>query len=132
MRLEIGSKESVKKKVVLVIVLCMIMTMSSTALAAGNTATTQTLFDTVEKLVGEIFNELVTISTVIAALGCAIALFIRLLSRNTRSIEEANSWLKRIIISWLVLNSLAFFVAYGRNITEQLSSGYDPIYSSGN
>ena len=42
----------------------------------------------------------------------AIALLVRMISRNQRAVDEATSWLKRIVITWIVLNSLGFIVAY--------------------
>ena len=42
----------------------------------------------------------------------AIALLVRMVSRNQRSVDEATSWLKRIVITWIVLNSLGFIVTY--------------------
>jgi len=42
----------------------------------------------------------------------AIALLIRMISRNNRAVEEATSWLKRIVVTWIILNSLGFIVAY--------------------
>lgn len=107
---------------ILVMVFCMILSVSSFAFAAE--ASTGALFDTVTEMVGEIFDELVTISTLIAALGITIAFFIRLLSRNQRAVEEANAWIKRIIISWLVINALSFFVAYGQSIVDTLNEGH--------
>ncbi len=35
-----------------------------------------------------------------------------MVSRNQRSVDEATSWLKRIVITWIVLNSLGFIVTY--------------------
>ena len=40
------------------------------------------------------------------------ALIVRMVSRNQRAVDEATSWLKRIVITWIVLNSLGFIVAY--------------------
>ena len=42
----------------------------------------------------------------------AIALLIRMISRNQRAVEEATQWLKRIVVTWIILNSLGFVVAY--------------------
>ena len=42
----------------------------------------------------------------------AIALLVRMISRNQRAVDEATSWLKRIVITWIILNSLGFIVAY--------------------
>ena len=42
----------------------------------------------------------------------AIALLVRMISRNQRAVDEATSWLKRIVVTWIILNSLGFIVAY--------------------
>lgn len=49
---------------------------------------------------------------VVAVTVAAIALLVRMISRNQRAVDEATSWLKRIVITWIVLNSLGFIVAY--------------------
>jgi len=56
--------------------------------------------------------ELVGISSIVAVTAAAVALLIRMISRNQRAVDEATSWLKRIIVTWLVLNTLGFAVAY--------------------
>ena len=52
------------------------------------------------------------ISAIVAVTVAAIALLVRMISRNQRAVDEATSWLKRIVITWIVLNSLGFIVAY--------------------
>ena len=39
-------------------------------------------------------------------------MIVRMVSRNQRAVDEATSWLKRIVITWIVLNTLGFIVAY--------------------
>ena len=39
-------------------------------------------------------------------------LFVRMVSRNQKVVDEASAWLKRIIITWIILNTLGFIVAY--------------------
>ena len=68
-----------------------------------------TTFSTVMK---DIYGKLVGISTIVAVTASAVALLVRMISRNQRAVDEATSWLKRIIITWFVLNTLGFFVAY--------------------
>ena len=63
-------------------------------------------FSTIMK---DVYGELVGISTIVAVTAAAVAL---LISRNQRAVDEATSWLKRIIVTWLVLNTLGFAVAY--------------------
>ena len=60
----------------------------------------------------DIYEELVAISTIVAVTVAAIALLVRMISRNQRAVDEATSWLKRIVITWIILNSLGFIVAY--------------------
>ena len=68
-----------------------------------------TRFSTIMK---DVYGQLVTISTIVAVTAAAIALLVRMISRNQRSVDEATSWLKRIVITWIVLNSLVFIVTY--------------------
>ena len=42
----------------------------------------------------------------------AVALVIRMVSRNQKAVDEATAWLKRIVITWIILNSLGLIVAY--------------------
>lgn len=66
-------------------------------------------FSTIMK---DVYGELVGISTIVAVTAAAVALLIRMISRNQRAVDEATSWLKKIIVTWLVLNTLGFAVAY--------------------
>ena len=66
-------------------------------------------FSTIMK---DVYGELVGISTIVAVTAAAVALLIRMISRNQRAVDEATSWLKRIIVTGLVLNTLGFAVAY--------------------
>lgn len=52
------------------------------------------------------------ISTIVAVTVAAVALIVRMVSRNQRAVDEATSWLKRIVVTWIVLNTLGFIVAY--------------------
>ena len=50
--------------------------------------------------------------TIVAVTVASIALIVRMISRNQRAVDEATSWLKRIVVAWIILNSLGFVVAY--------------------
>ena len=60
----------------------------------------------------DVYGQIVGISTIVAVTVAAVALVIRMVSRNQRAVDEATAWLKRIVITWLILNSLGFVVAY--------------------
>jgi len=60
----------------------------------------------------DVYGKLVGISTIVAVVAASVALLVRMISRNQRAVDEASSWLKRIIITWIVLNTLGFAIAY--------------------
>ena len=60
----------------------------------------------------DVYGKLLGISTIVAVTAATVALLVRMISRNQRAVDEATSWLKRIVVTWLVLNSLGFAVAY--------------------
>ena len=70
------------------------------------------IFDRIQSIVADIYGQLVAISTIVAVTVASIALIVRMISRNQRAVDEATSWLKRIVVAWIVLNSLGFIVAY--------------------
>jgi len=71
-----------------------------------------TIWDRFSTILKDVYGQVVAISTIVAVTVAAIALLIRMISRNQRAVEEATSWLKRIVVTWIILNSLGFVVAY--------------------
>ncbi len=71
-----------------------------------------TIWDRFSKIMKDVYGQMIGISTIVAVTVAAIALVIRMVSRNQRAVDEATAWLKRIVITWIVLNSLGFIVAY--------------------
>ena len=86
---------------------CYMMVLFAQPAAAADTMWTR--FSTI---IADVYGELVAISTIVAVTVASIALIIRMVSRNQRAVDEATGWLKRIVITWIVLNSLGFIVAY--------------------
>ena len=60
----------------------------------------------------DVYGQIVGISTIVGVTAAAIALIVRMVSRNQRAVDEATQWLKRIVITWIILNTLGFAVAY--------------------
>lgn len=71
-----------------------------------------TIWQRFSNIMKDVYGQIVGISTIVAVTVAAIALVVRMVSRNQRAVDEATAWLKRIVITWLVLNSLGFVVAY--------------------
>ena len=88
-------------------------------LAANDTIWTR--FSTIMK---DIYGQLVGISTIVAVTMAAVALLVRMISRNQRAVDEATSWLKRIVVTWVVLNTLGFIVAYLQPLVQ--GGNYSP------
>lgn len=87
-------------------------------LFAQPAAAEDTLWTKFSSIMADVYGELVGISTIVAVTAAAVALLVRMISRNERAVAEATSWLKRIVITWLVLNTLGFAVAYLQPLIE--------------
>lgn len=72
----------------------------------------ETIWDRFSTIMKDFYGQLIAISTIVAVTMAAIALIVRMVSRNQRAVDEATAWLKRIVITWVILNSLGFIVAY--------------------
>ncbi|MBE5754850.1 MAG: hypothetical protein J6A63_01020 [Clostridia bacterium] len=75
-------------------------------------AATETMWDRFETVMNDFYYKLLGISTIIAVAMAAVALVVRMVSRNQKAVDEASAWLKRILITWVILNSLGLIVAY--------------------
>ena len=87
-------------------------------LFAQPAAASDTIWSRFSTIMADVYGELVGISTIVAGTAAAVALLVRMISRNERAVSEATSWLKRIIITWIVLNTLGFAVAYLQPLIE--------------
>ena len=81
-------------------------------LATGTGTGTATIWNRFSTILKDVYGQVVAISTIVAVTVAAIALLIRMTSRNQRAVDEATNWLKRIVVTWIILNSLGFVVAY--------------------
>ena len=86
---------------------CYMMLLTAQPAAAADTMWTR--FSTI---IADVYGQLGGISTIVGVTAAAVALLVRMISRNERAVAEATSWLKRIVVTWIVLNTLGFAVAY--------------------
>ena len=71
----------------------------------------------------DIYTQVLSISSVAAVVTASIALLLMNFSKSGRTVDESRAWLKRIIITWAILNGLGFIMAY---ITPFFSGGTWP------
>ena len=91
------------------------------ALAAGGG---ETIWTKATAIMKDVYSQIVAISSIAAVVCASVALLLMNFSRSDRTVQESRSWLKRIIISWAILNGLGFIMAY---ITPFFSGGtYTP------
>ena len=77
------------------------------ASAAGTTIWTKA-----SEIMQDVYTQILSISTSAAIVTAAIALLLMNFSRSGRTVDESRAWLKRIVISWIILNGLGFIMAY--------------------
>ena len=71
-----------------------------------------TIWTKASAIMQDVYSQIVTISTIAAVVCASVALLLMNFSRSDRTVQESRSWLKRIIISWAILNGLGFIMAY--------------------
>lgn len=77
------------------------------AFAAGETVWTKA-----QQIMSDVYGQIVTISTIAAVMTASVALLLMNFSKNGRTVDESRAWLKRICITWAIINGLGFIMAY--------------------
>lgn len=72
----------------------------------------ETMWEVATTLLRDVYSRLITISTLVAVVTAAAALIMMNFSRSGRTVDESRAWLKRILITWIILNGLGFIMAY--------------------
>jgi len=70
------------------------------------------VFDKAGEIMKDVYLKILGISTAAAVVTAAVALIMMNFSKNGRTVEESRAWLKRIVITWIILNSLGYVVSY--------------------
>ena len=68
----------------------------------------------------DVYTQILAISTIAAIVTAAVALLMMNFSHSGRTVDESRAWLKRIVITWIILNSLGFIMSY---VTPFFSGG---------
>ena len=87
----------------------MLVCLSVPAFAASDTPT---IWEKATEIMKDVYNQILLISTIAAVVTSAVALLLMNFSKSGKTVDESRAWLKRIIITWAILNSLGFIMAY--------------------
>ena len=79
-----------------------------------------TIWGKASEIMKDVYSQIVAISTIAAIVTASVALLLMNFSKSGRTVDESRAWLKRIIITWAILNGLGFIMAY---ITPFFSGG---------
>lgn len=79
-----------------------------------------TVWEKATEIMKDVYNQVLLISTIAAVVTASIALLMMNFSKSGRTVDESRAWLKRIVITWAILNGLGFIMAY---ITPFFSDG---------
>ena len=60
----------------------------------------------------DVYTQILAISTIAAIVTASVALLLMNFSRSGKTVDESRAWLKRIVITWAILNSLGFIMSY--------------------
>lgn len=95
---------------------CHVQRTDRNAFAAGedNSAATTgtTVWTKASEIMQDVYSQIISISTVTAVVCAAVALLLMNFSKNGKTVDDSRAWLKRIAITWAILNGLGFIMAY--------------------
>ena len=83
-------------------------------------ASATTIWEKATEIMKDVYQQILLISTIAAIVTASVALLMMNFSRSGRTVEESRAWLKRIAITWAILNGLGFIMAY---VTPFFSGG---------
>ncbi len=75
-------------------------------------ASAATIWEKANEIMKDVYSQVLAISTIAAVVTAAVALLMMNFSRSGRTVDESRAWLKRIVITWIILNSLGFIMSY--------------------
>ena len=70
------------------------------------------MWEKADSIMKDVYGKIVGISTVAAIVTASVALLLMNFSKSGKTVDESRAWLKRIAISWVILNGLGFILAY--------------------
>jgi len=71
-----------------------------------------TMWQKANEIMRDVYSQILLISTIAGIVTAAVALLLMNFSKSGKTVDESRSWLKRIIITWVILNGLGFIMAY--------------------
>ncbi len=96
----------------LILTVISLTTMQVSAADPPTTTAATNVWDKANEIMRDVYTQILAISTIAAVVTAAIALLMMNFSKSGKTVDESRAWLKRIAITWAVLNGLGFIMAY--------------------
>ena len=97
--------------------LAAVLSMSMPAFAATQTGTTD-IWSWLDKALTDLYNKFLSVSTIAACVAASVCLIMMNFSTDDRAVSTSRAWLKRILISWVILSVLGYIMAYLVTLTS--------------
>ena len=109
-----------RKMICMILAAVLMMSMLTVTCFAAGTGGPTDMWTKASEIMKDVYGKVIGISTIAAVVTAAVALLLMNFSKNGKTVDESRAWLKRIIISWAILNGLGFIMAY---VTPFFSGG---------
>ena len=110
----IEMKRKINKQNMFFCLIAMFVLMMTTSVFAED------IWSKAEEIMKDVYTKVLAISTAAGVVTASIALLLMNFSKSGKTVDESRAWLKRIAITWAILNSLGFIISY---ISPLLSGG---------
>ena len=84
--------------------------------ATGTTGTD--IWSWLDTALNDLYQKFLGVSTIAACVAASVCLIMMNFSTDDRAVSTSRAWLKRILISWVILNVLGFIMTYLINLTN--------------
>ena len=101
-----------RKRVNIPKILYMVFVITTIFALMTNTVFAEDIWTKAKEIMMDVYNQVLLISTVAAVVTASIALLLMNFSKSGKTVDESRAWLKRIAITWAILNSLGFIMSY--------------------
>ena len=79
-----------------------------------------TVWEKASEIMKDVYKQIIGISTIAAIVTAAIALLLMNFSRSGRTVDESRAWLKRIAITWAIINYVLYYTVFLRWAVDTL------------
>lgn len=98
--------------------MAMLTSTSAFAAGTGGVEAGSDIWAWLDYALKDVYQKFLSVSTIAACVAASVCLIMMNFSTDDRAVSTSRAWLKRILISWVILNVLGFIMAYLVNITN--------------